>query len=98
MLHILDESGCRCLANREAPSSVLAVRWRAGELRERLPFASAVAVADKLDAYRAAGVQRVLLCPVADELEQFNRFAGEVIPQLAAWCDAVLRAVTRCCR
>lgn len=54
------------------------------ELRERLAFGSAEAVADKLGAFRAAGVERVFLWPVADELEQLKRFAGEVIPRLDA--------------
>jgi alkanesulfonate monooxygenase SsuD/methylene tetrahydromethanopterin reductase-like flavin-dependent oxidoreductase (luciferase family) len=54
------------------------------ELRERLPFGSADAVATKLNAFRQAGVQRVFLWPVADELEQLRRFASEVIPLLDA--------------
>ena len=54
------------------------------QLRERLPFGNAESVADKLNAFRAAGVQRVFLWPVADELEQVKRFAEEVIPRLDA--------------
>ena len=78
--HIDDRRASNILEGVLAP----AVHRPVEELRERLPFGSAVAVADKLDAYRAAGVQRVFLWPVADELEQLKRFAGEVIPRLDA--------------
>jgi alkanesulfonate monooxygenase SsuD/methylene tetrahydromethanopterin reductase-like flavin-dependent oxidoreductase (luciferase family) len=61
-----------------------AVHRPVDELRERLPFGSADVVADKLIAFRDAGVKRVFLWPIADELEQLTRFAAEVIPQLDA--------------
>ena len=61
-----------------------AVHRPVDELRERLPFGSADVVADKLIAFRDAGVQRVFLWPVADELEQLTRCAAEVIPHLDA--------------
>lgn len=75
--------------NREAENvleSVLApaVHRPVDELRERLPFGSADVVADKLNAFREAGVKRVFLWPVVDELEQLRRFAAEVIPRLDA--------------
>lgn len=54
------------------------------ELREQLPFGSADVVANKLNSFREAGVKRVFLWPVADELEQLRRFATEVIPLLDA--------------
>ena len=53
-----------------------------GELRERLPFGSAELVAERLIAFREAGVQRVFLWPVADEVEQLERFRAEVAPLL----------------
>jgi alkanesulfonate monooxygenase SsuD/methylene tetrahydromethanopterin reductase-like flavin-dependent oxidoreductase (luciferase family) len=76
--HIDDRRASNVLERVLAP----AVHRPVEELRERLPFGSADAVADKLDAFRSAGVQRVFLWPVADELEQLKRFAGEVIPRL----------------
>jgi len=78
--HIDDRRASNVLESVLAP----AMRRPVEELRERLPFGSADDVADKLDAFRAAGVQRVFLWPVADELEQLKRFAGEVIPRLDA--------------
>jgi alkanesulfonate monooxygenase SsuD/methylene tetrahydromethanopterin reductase-like flavin-dependent oxidoreductase (luciferase family) len=56
----------------------------AEELRERLPFGPAEAMAERLAAWREAGVQRVFLWPVSDELEQLRRFAELVRPALAA--------------
>lgn len=50
------------------------------ELREQLPFGSADVVANKLNAFREAGVSRVFIWPVADELEQLRRFTTEVNP------------------
>ena len=78
--HIDDHRASNVLDSVLAP----AVHRPVEELRERLPFGCAHAVADKLAAFRAAGVQRVFLWPVADELEQLKRFAGEVIPRLDA--------------
>jgi len=78
--HIDDRGASNVLERVLAP----AVHRPVEELRERLPFGSADAVADKLNAFSAAGVQRVFLWPVADELEQLKRFAGEVIPRLDA--------------
>jgi probable F420-dependent oxidoreductase len=48
------------------------------ELRQRLPVGSAEACAEKLAAYRAAGVQRIFLWPVADELRQLTIFRERV--------------------
>ncbi len=50
------------------------------ELRERLAFGPAEAVAEKLLAFRDAGVQRVFVWPVADDLEQLRRFGEQVMP------------------
>jgi alkanesulfonate monooxygenase SsuD/methylene tetrahydromethanopterin reductase-like flavin-dependent oxidoreductase (luciferase family) len=51
-------------------------------LRERLPVGSAAAFAEKLGAFRDAGVQRVLLWPVADEPRQLELFCERVLPAL----------------
>jgi alkanesulfonate monooxygenase SsuD/methylene tetrahydromethanopterin reductase-like flavin-dependent oxidoreductase (luciferase family) len=53
-------------------------------LRERLPIGSAAAFAEKLDAFRNAGVQRVLIWPVADERRQLELFVDKVVPLLDA--------------
>ena len=49
-------------------------------LRERLPVGPAEAFAEKLSAFAAAGVQRVFVWPVADEIEQLTRFWETVRP------------------
>jgi alkanesulfonate monooxygenase SsuD/methylene tetrahydromethanopterin reductase-like flavin-dependent oxidoreductase (luciferase family) len=53
-------------------------------LRERLPVGPANAFAEKLDAFRDAGVQRVLIWPVADEQRQLELFCEKVRPALDA--------------
>jgi alkanesulfonate monooxygenase SsuD/methylene tetrahydromethanopterin reductase-like flavin-dependent oxidoreductase (luciferase family) len=53
-------------------------------LRERLPIGPADEFAERLDAFARAGVQRVFLWPVADEVRQLERFANEVVPRLEA--------------
>lgn len=52
------------------------------ELRERLLIGSAHECAEKAAAYQAAGLQRLLLWPVADDLEQLAIFQDRVIPLL----------------
>jgi len=49
-------------------------------LRARLPVGGADAFAEKLGAFRDAGVQRVFVWPVTDELHQLERFRAEVWP------------------
>ena len=51
-------------------------------LRERLPVGPAAAFADKLSAFRDAGVQQVLIWPVTDELHQLELFCQQVLPLL----------------
>jgi len=51
-------------------------------LRERLPIGPAAAFAEKLNAFRDAGVQRVLIWPVADEQRQLELFCEKVRPAL----------------
>jgi probable F420-dependent oxidoreductase len=54
------------------------------ELRERLLVGPPQACAEKLAAYRAAGVQRVIVWPVLDELEQLTVFHEKVAPLVDA--------------
>ena len=49
-------------------------------LRARLPVGPADAFAEKLLAFRDAGVQQVFVWPVTDELRQLERFRAEVWP------------------
>jgi alkanesulfonate monooxygenase SsuD/methylene tetrahydromethanopterin reductase-like flavin-dependent oxidoreductase (luciferase family) len=53
-------------------------------LRDRLPVGSADAFAEKLVAFRNAGVQRVFIWPVADERRQLELFVDKVVPLLDA--------------
>jgi probable F420-dependent oxidoreductase len=55
----------------------------AEDLRRRLLIGPAGECAEKLDAYRSAGVQRIMLWPVKDELRQLETYHERVIPQLA---------------
>jgi len=50
------------------------------ELRQRLLVGPARECAEKLEAYRAAGVQRLFLWPVKDELRQLELFRERVTP------------------
>src|SRR5215467_812195 len=49
-------------------------------LRERLPIGSAGSFAQLLNAYQEAGLQQVLLWPVADEIRQLELFREKVAP------------------
>jgi hypothetical protein len=49
-------------------------------LRERVPVGPAEVLAEKLRAFADAGVQRVHLWPVADEVRQLERFHETVQP------------------
>jgi alkanesulfonate monooxygenase SsuD/methylene tetrahydromethanopterin reductase-like flavin-dependent oxidoreductase (luciferase family) len=51
-------------------------------LRERLPVGPAAAFAEKLAAFRDAGVQQVLIWPLTDELRQLERFRDGVWPEV----------------
>ena len=51
-------------------------------LRERLPIGPPELFAEKLTAFAQAGVQRVLIWPVADEVEQLHRFWNDVRPMV----------------
>ena len=52
------------------------------EVAGRLPIGSPTACVDLLGRYQAAGLQRVLLWPLKDEVQQLERMALEVSPQL----------------
>ena len=52
------------------------------EVATRLPIGSPGRCVDLLGRYQAAGLGRVLLWPVGDELRQIERVASEVIPQV----------------
>ena len=52
-------------------------------LRERLPIGPPELFAEKLNAFAEAGVQRVYIWPVADEVEQLERFWNDVRPLVA---------------
>jgi alkanesulfonate monooxygenase SsuD/methylene tetrahydromethanopterin reductase-like flavin-dependent oxidoreductase (luciferase family) len=54
------------------------------ELRERLLIGPAGACAERLVRYEAAGLERVLLWPVGDPIEQLDRFHDTVLSRLAA--------------
>ena len=51
-------------------------------LRERLPIGPAEECAEKMAAFRDVGAQRILLWPIADDLEQLRLFHDRVIPML----------------
>ncbi len=50
----------------------------------RLPIGSPARCVDLLGRYQSAGVDRLLLWPVGDELEQVERVAADVIPQVSS--------------
>jgi hypothetical protein len=60
------------------------VHRRVEQLRERLAFGAAAAVAEKLAAFRDSGVQLMFLWPVTDEIEQLQQFHDEVMPRMDA--------------
>jgi probable F420-dependent oxidoreductase len=76
--HISDDpaEGERVLQERLVPR----VRRDVDELRTRLSFGPADEFASKLRALADAGVQRVYVWPVVDEIEQLERFATAVRP------------------
>lgn len=76
--HIDDRTAGDVLHNRLAP----VVGRPPEQLRERLPFGSVGEVLDKVCALRDAGVQRLFIWPVDDEIAQLHRFAEEVLPAL----------------
>jgi alkanesulfonate monooxygenase SsuD/methylene tetrahydromethanopterin reductase-like flavin-dependent oxidoreductase (luciferase family) len=51
-------------------------------LRERLPIGTPAECVEKLVKLQAAGVQKIFLWPVEDEMDQLARFHEQVLPQL----------------
>ena len=51
-------------------------------LRERLPIGTPAECAEKLRKLQAAGVRKIFLWPVEDEVDQLRRFHEQVLPQL----------------
>jgi alkanesulfonate monooxygenase SsuD/methylene tetrahydromethanopterin reductase-like flavin-dependent oxidoreductase (luciferase family) len=78
--HIDDRRADEVLHTRLAPI----IHRPAEQLGERLSFGSAEAVMEKVVAFRDAGVQRMFLWPVADEIVQLQRFSEEVMTRLDA--------------
>jgi alkanesulfonate monooxygenase SsuD/methylene tetrahydromethanopterin reductase-like flavin-dependent oxidoreductase (luciferase family) len=78
--HIDDRRANDVLEERLAP----VIHRPSEQLRERLAFGPAEAVVEKLIAFRDAGVQWMFLWPVADDIEQLQRFADQVMPPLQA--------------
>jgi alkanesulfonate monooxygenase SsuD/methylene tetrahydromethanopterin reductase-like flavin-dependent oxidoreductase (luciferase family) len=54
----------------------------AEQLRQRLLVGSPEVCAQKLGAYEAAGVQRVFIWPIKDEIEQLRIFKQKVAPMV----------------
>ena len=54
------------------------------QLRERLLIGAPELCAEKLAAYKAAGVQRLFIWPVRDELDQLTVFQKKVAPLVDA--------------
>jgi alkanesulfonate monooxygenase SsuD/methylene tetrahydromethanopterin reductase-like flavin-dependent oxidoreductase (luciferase family) len=52
------------------------------QVRERLLVGSPEVCAEKLAAYKAAGVQRVFMWPIKDEMEQLRLFQQKVAPRI----------------
>jgi alkanesulfonate monooxygenase SsuD/methylene tetrahydromethanopterin reductase-like flavin-dependent oxidoreductase (luciferase family) len=52
-------------------------------LRElALPIGPAADCAERIGAFRAAGAERIFVWPLADELEQLERFCADVVPRV----------------
>jgi alkanesulfonate monooxygenase SsuD/methylene tetrahydromethanopterin reductase-like flavin-dependent oxidoreductase (luciferase family) len=68
----------------EARASSSGNTWRGPveELAGRLPIGSPSACVDLLGRYQSAGLQRVLLWPMKDEVQPLERVALEIIPHL----------------
>jgi alkanesulfonate monooxygenase SsuD/methylene tetrahydromethanopterin reductase-like flavin-dependent oxidoreductase (luciferase family) len=80
--HITDDIGEADQIFRQRLAA--AINRPADLLRERLPVGPALKFAEKLRDFRDAGVQQVLVWPVADEERQLELFCEQVIPLLPA--------------
>lgn len=75
--------------NRQAAEETLtevasALNRSADQLREQLLIGSPAACIEKLSALKTAGVELVLLWPVADDVAQLTRFREVIAPHLSA--------------
>ena len=81
---------CHVTEDAAAAESVLAdvlapmLRRSPDDLRHQLLVGPAGGCAETLARYAAAGVERVLLWPVGEPLEQLERFHDSVLPRLGA--------------
>lgn len=66
----------RVLAERVIPT----IHRPEAILRDRVPIGPPEAFAEKLNAFRAGGVQRIYLWPIADETDQLRLFQERVAP------------------
>ena len=78
--HIDERRADEALETRLAP----VVHRPTEELRERLAFGSGQSVLDKVGAFRDAGARWMFVWPVADDIEQLQRFSDSVITKLQA--------------
>jgi alkanesulfonate monooxygenase SsuD/methylene tetrahydromethanopterin reductase-like flavin-dependent oxidoreductase (luciferase family) len=78
--HIDDRRADQVLEERLVP----VINRPVEQLRARLAFGSAQAVLDKIGSFRDAGVQRMFVWPVVDEIAQLQRFGSEVLTPLLA--------------
>ena len=84
-LHVTDDPA----KEREVVTLLSGILRRSeDEVRTRLPIGSPARSADLFARYQAAGVERVLVWPVGDALEQIERLATDVIPALRTPGDA----------
>jgi probable F420-dependent oxidoreductase len=74
-----DREADRVLLERVAP----AIHRSEDVLRARLAIGRPERIADKLTAFAQAGVRRVFIWPVDDEISQLERFAAQVLPSVA---------------
>ncbi len=75
-----DETEARAVSERLSDM----LRRPVEEVEDRLPIGSPARCVDLLGRYRAAGLQRVLLWPVKDEVRQMELVARDVLPQLGS--------------
>ena len=70
---------------RREPSTNVWARCSVGPSRRlvgRLPIGSPAACLDLMGRYRDAGLRRILVWPMRDEVEQLERVAAEIIPNI----------------
>ena len=84
-LYLTDDEA-QAAALRERLSQLL--RRPVEEVSARLPIGSPAACVDLLGRYQAAGLGRVLVWPLKDEVDQLERIARGVMPQLDGASDS----------